>query len=251
MNLTQLPGSAYADESAAIRDAAEDIGTYLAVWSMRDDAKPDAAARRGANEAMDAIDRALRELHALRGRLVSDIRQADDATAARVDALLAERGAADVAAEGSNDVAEAAVRLHGAQAPAWLRGLAGGAEGNVRATWLRLAGEAERLLAGQRDARAACLAVVTADENGEHPGDVEQAAGSLPWTLSDDGKWRAQMLDGRTAVIERLAGDDNSGHAPRFLPRVHESALDFEEGPECAGVLGAAAWCAQLAGGAR
>jgi hypothetical protein len=83
-----IPGAAYADESAAIRDAAEDIATYLALWAMRDDSKPDAHARRCANSAMDAVDRALRELHALRSRLVSDIRASDDAAAARVDAML-------------------------------------------------------------------------------------------------------------------------------------------------------------------
>lgn len=91
MNTTQLPGAAYADESANIRDAAEDIGAYLALWAMRDDSKPCPDARRAANDAMDAIDAALAELHALRSRLVSDIRAGDDASAARVDALLAER----------------------------------------------------------------------------------------------------------------------------------------------------------------
>ena len=85
---TQLPGSAYADESAAIHDAADDIATYLALWAMRDDSKADPDARRCANSAMAAIDRALAELCALRSRLVSDIRASDDATAARVDALL-------------------------------------------------------------------------------------------------------------------------------------------------------------------
>lgn len=90
---TQLPGSAYADESAAIHDAADDIGMYLALWAMRDDSKADPDARRAANLAMDAIGRALRELHALRSRLVSDIRASDDAAAARVDVLFAERTA--------------------------------------------------------------------------------------------------------------------------------------------------------------
>jgi hypothetical protein len=37
---------------------------------------------------MDAIDAMLSELHALRSRLVSEIRASDDATATRVDALL-------------------------------------------------------------------------------------------------------------------------------------------------------------------
>ena len=38
------------------------------------------------------------------------------------------------------------------------------------------------------------LATVTADENGEHPGDGEAAAGSLPWVLSEDStKWTATL----------------------------------------------------------
>lgn len=91
MNDDTTPGAAYADKSAAIRDAAEDIGVYLALWSMRDDSKPDANARHAANDAMDAIDRALAELYALRSRLVGDIRRSDDAAMARAEALLAKR----------------------------------------------------------------------------------------------------------------------------------------------------------------
>ena len=37
---------------------------------------------------MAAIDGMLRDLHAMRARLVSEIRGSDDATAARVDAML-------------------------------------------------------------------------------------------------------------------------------------------------------------------
>lgn len=83
------PGASYADVSSAILNAAGDIGIHLALWSARDASKPDAVARRAANEAMDAVDRALGELYRLRERLVSDIRASDDATAARADALLA------------------------------------------------------------------------------------------------------------------------------------------------------------------
>ena len=38
---------------------------------------------------MDAIDGALRDVYLIRGQLTAEIRQADDATAARADALLA------------------------------------------------------------------------------------------------------------------------------------------------------------------
>ena len=57
--------------------------------SGRPGREPDAHARRAANDAMDAVDRALAELHALRSRLLSEVRASDDQAAARVDALLA------------------------------------------------------------------------------------------------------------------------------------------------------------------
>ena len=38
---------------------------------------------------MDALDAALAELYELRSRLVAEIRESDDQTAARVDAMLA------------------------------------------------------------------------------------------------------------------------------------------------------------------
>ncbi len=64
----------------------------------------------------------------------------------------------------------------------------------------------------------------------------------LPWVMSDDkSKWRAELPDGRTAGIERL--DDGAS----FLPKVHESAQDFEVGPVFDGVLAAAQWCTELA----
>jgi len=65
------------------------LAIALGQWEDRDDSKPQPDVRRAANTAMDAIDRMLRELHAMRSRLVGEIRQADDASAARADALLA------------------------------------------------------------------------------------------------------------------------------------------------------------------
>jgi len=62
---------------------------WLGIWEHR--SEPDAHARRCANDAMDAIDAAIRDLHTIRAQLVSEIRQADDATAARADTLLARR----------------------------------------------------------------------------------------------------------------------------------------------------------------
>jgi hypothetical protein len=64
--------------------------------------------------------------------------------------------------------------------------------------------------------------------------------------MDEDGStWRAELPDGRTAVIERL--DDGAS----FLPKVHESRQDFATGPECAGVLAAAAWVAEYAEASR
>jgi hypothetical protein len=77
---------------SAPRSRVDELGAWLAIWSARHE--PDAHARRCANDAMDAIDAALRDLHAIRARLVSEIRQADDAAAARADALL-RRGGGD------------------------------------------------------------------------------------------------------------------------------------------------------------
>ena len=71
---------------SAIRSSADDLGVSLAIWQAR--REPDAQARRAANDAMDAVDRALAELHALRSRLLGEVRASDDRAAARVDELL-------------------------------------------------------------------------------------------------------------------------------------------------------------------
>lgn len=57
---------AYDGPLSALRDHVGDLGAWLAIWSARDDGRPDAHARRRANDAMDAIDAALRDLHDLR-----------------------------------------------------------------------------------------------------------------------------------------------------------------------------------------
>lgn len=47
----------------------------------------DAAQRRAAHEAVSAIDRAIRKLHAIRAGLVADIRRTDDAHMDQLDAF--------------------------------------------------------------------------------------------------------------------------------------------------------------------
>jgi hypothetical protein len=64
------------------------LAAGLAQCEARDDARPQPEARRAANTAMDAIDHMLAELHVMRARLVSEIRESDQASAARADAML-------------------------------------------------------------------------------------------------------------------------------------------------------------------
>lgn len=68
---------------SAIRNRVEDVATWLAIWERR--REPDARARRHANDAVDAIDAMLGDLHAVRQQLISEIRDSDDASAARAD----------------------------------------------------------------------------------------------------------------------------------------------------------------------
>ncbi|MGH3716964.1 MAG: hypothetical protein ACRDT4_26415 [Micromonosporaceae bacterium] len=79
-------------DPSAIREHIEDLSAALATWSDRDDTQPQPHVRRAANTAVGAIDAALCDLHELRGRLLTEIRTSDDATAARVDRLLAKYG---------------------------------------------------------------------------------------------------------------------------------------------------------------
>ncbi len=67
----------------------DNLGPSLAIWEAR--AEPDAQARRCSSDAVDTIDAALAELHGIRARLIGQIRASDDATAVRVDALLARK----------------------------------------------------------------------------------------------------------------------------------------------------------------
>ena len=77
------------DVHARLEDPMGVLAVALAQWEIRDDSKVQPEVRRAANTAMDEIDAMLRELHQMRSRLVGEIRAADDATAVRVDAMLA------------------------------------------------------------------------------------------------------------------------------------------------------------------
>lgn len=77
------------DVYARLEDPVGVLSVALGQWETRDDTKAQPEVRRAANTAMDVIDGMLRELHQMRSRLTGEIRVSDDATAARVDAMLA------------------------------------------------------------------------------------------------------------------------------------------------------------------
>jgi hypothetical protein len=72
------------DPMTSLRDRTSVLGVALVQWADRGTARDKAAARRAGSTAVDAIDALLRDLYALRGRLVREIRQADDARRRRV-----------------------------------------------------------------------------------------------------------------------------------------------------------------------
>jgi hypothetical protein len=80
--------TAYDSAVSALRGHLGELEMALALWATRDDTKAQPGVRQAANDAVDAIDGALRELHGLRSQLVSEVRVADDATMARTEELL-------------------------------------------------------------------------------------------------------------------------------------------------------------------
>jgi hypothetical protein len=81
------------DPIGKIRDHVEDLSVALAHWSERDDTKAQPAVRRAATTAVESIDAVLVKLYRLRSELIGQVRASDDASAARVDALLHDGGA--------------------------------------------------------------------------------------------------------------------------------------------------------------
>jgi hypothetical protein len=77
------------DRISTIRAHVEALETALALWATRDDSRAQPAVRSAANTAVDSIDSILTGLYRLREELIGQIRQADDANAARVNAYLA------------------------------------------------------------------------------------------------------------------------------------------------------------------
>ncbi|HWN00143.1 MAG TPA: hypothetical protein VNO54_24110 [Streptosporangiaceae bacterium] len=72
------------DPMASLRDHAGILSAALQQWADQATAPDKAAARRAASTVVDAIDALLRDLYLLRGRLVQEIRQADNAARCQV-----------------------------------------------------------------------------------------------------------------------------------------------------------------------
>ncbi len=89
MDTVTTSQDAYDDALSALRNHVDELGTWLGIWVNR--AEPGAHACRCANDAVDAIDAMLTNLYLVRGRLTGEVRAADDASAARADALLRRR----------------------------------------------------------------------------------------------------------------------------------------------------------------
>ena len=72
------------DPEARLRDHTGMLSVALEQWAGQATAPDRTAARRAASTAVDAIDALLRDLYLLRGRLVQEIRQADNAARRQV-----------------------------------------------------------------------------------------------------------------------------------------------------------------------
>jgi hypothetical protein len=77
------------EDVAPVASAVVELAGALRVWETRDDSIAQPHVTVAGNRALEAIDRALRELHRLRGELITEYRRSEDIAAVRVDALLA------------------------------------------------------------------------------------------------------------------------------------------------------------------
>ncbi len=78
----------YDSALSTLRGHLGELEAALALWVTRDDTKAQPDIRQAANDAIDAIDGALRELHGIRAELLGEVRESDDATTARAEELL-------------------------------------------------------------------------------------------------------------------------------------------------------------------
>lgn len=83
-----MTGDGYEAAVSALRANLDDLARDLAIWQARNDPVIEPHARRCASDAVNEIDVLLQELHAIRGRLIPEIRDSDDAAMAHADAVL-------------------------------------------------------------------------------------------------------------------------------------------------------------------
>lgn len=76
------------DPIADLRELVDVLAAALALWALNDHDEAQPEVRHAGNTARDAIDAMLRVLYRMRSTLVDEMRVSDDATNARVDALL-------------------------------------------------------------------------------------------------------------------------------------------------------------------
>ncbi len=90
---TIAPTGAMDDRTKSLMDALDGQVTVLTValaqWADRDDSRPQPEVREAANTAMDALNTMSAKLHGTRAMLAAEIRASDQATDARIDAMLA------------------------------------------------------------------------------------------------------------------------------------------------------------------
>jgi hypothetical protein len=166
-----FPGGAVVPVTAAqLSELCADLAGSLATWAGRDDTRPQPEVRQAASAAVGTIDGMLRELHAVREQLASEIRASNDASAARVDALRVP-GRAPGRAGGRARGRAARLTGRAARCPAG------------QPAWLRLAGRSSRRVslgpARQRDlppSRRLALQGL----GGEHPAAQRIAAERAP-----------------------------------------------------------------------
>ena len=77
------------DYGARLDDDLHELALALAQWAARDDTKAESEVTRAGDAAVAKIDAMLAELHALRSRLIGEIRADQDIAVARADAMLA------------------------------------------------------------------------------------------------------------------------------------------------------------------
>lgn len=163
--------------------------------------------------AIAEIDQLTRQLCRLREQLVGELRQDSDLRAARVDAMLARR--------------------RREREPETARWRCGYCETEFDATPSSTPVTCP-LCGPLHGPGAPCAQPVQL-----------RIPGPLPWHLAGDSShWRAQLPDGRTAVIRRVLGPGGEASL-LYVPALYESATDFVTGPECNGVLAAAQWVAE------